>query len=288
MFARFIFLLILVSPISAFADKIVAVVEKNPITLSDIENRKNLIIALQKINKDFYKQNLKDFDKHIYEMLVQERIVENQAQISEANISSEELQNSIAADEKSKKFQPGYMKKTLGQLLYSDYTRYVNGQILWSRMINETLSSIRVLPQESDYLILSSNSKDMDLRFYELRSKRYSVLKNLKERLGARKEMKKISESSSLKIDDTSARFTSLNIDVQNIIKNLQIGDTSSITLDGDEFRMFFLDDKKFVGLSKEEMMFVNQVIGNQKAEMLVKQISNFMKKRTFISKVAS
>ena len=288
MLARFIFLLILVSSTSAFADKIVAVVEKNPITLSDVENRRNLIIALQKINQDSHKQSLKDFNKHIYEMLVQERIVENQAQISEANISSEELQNSIAADEKSKKFQPGYMKKTLGQLLYSDYMRYVNGQILWSRMINETLSSIKVLPQESDYLILSSNSKDMDLRFYELRSKKYSVLKSLKERLGARKEMKKISESSSLKIDDTSARFTSLNIDVQNIIKNLQIGDTSSITMDGDEFRMFFLDDKKFVGLSKEEMMFINQIVGNQKAEMLVKQINNFMKKRTFISKIAS
>jgi hypothetical protein len=288
MLARFIFLLILVSSTSAFADKIVAVVEKNPITLSDIENRRNLIIALQKINKDPNKQNLKDFDKHIYEMLVQERMVENQAQISEANISAEELQNSIAADEKSKKFQPGYMKKTLGQLLFSDYMRYVNGQILWSRMINDTLASIKVLPQESDYLILSSNSKDMDLRFYELRSKKYSVLKSLKERLGALKEMKKISESSSLKIDDTSARFTSLNIDVQNIIKNLQIGDTSSITLDGDEFRMFFLDDKKFVGLSKEEMMFVNQIVGNQKAEMLVKQINNFMKKRTFISKIAS
>ena len=269
-----------------FADKIVAVVDKNPITLSDIDDRKKLILALQNISKN--PKNLKDFDEYIYTILVQERIVENQSKMFGSDISDDEIKAAISEDEKSKKLQSGYIQKTLGRDLYSDYTRYIRGQMFWSRIVNDSLSSIKVLPYESDYLITSSNSKDVDLRFYELRSKKYSILKGAKERLGSLKSMKKIVPSSSLKIDEQSTKLSSLNIDIQNIIKNLQIGDTSSIILDGEEYRMFFVDDRKFVGLSKEEMNFVQQVIGNQKAELVIKQISTFMKKRSYISKISS
>jgi hypothetical protein len=257
-------------------------VDKNPITVNDLENRKKLFSALRNINKEAKVPLSKD----IYDMLVQDRIVENQAMMIGADLSDEEINAAIAADETSKKFQAGHMKRVLGKELYSDYMRYVKGQILWSRIVQDVASSVRILPSEIDFLVTSSNSKDLDLRFYELRSKKYSVLQNLKKKLGASKEMKKISESSVLQIKEVPTKLSSLDFEVQNIIKNLQIGDTSSILQDAQGYRMFFVADKKITGLTKEEMMFIQQVIGNQKVEMMIKQAGNFMRKRAFVAKI--
>jgi hypothetical protein len=287
MILRFTFLLVSVLFASSiFADKILIIVDKNPITMNDLENRKKLLAALQQINKDIKSPSLKDLHRQTYNMLVQERIVENQVAMMGADLSDEELKSAIEADEKAKKFPSGHMQKSLGRELYGDYMRYVKGQILWNRIVQDTLSTIRVLPTEIDFLVTSSNSKDMDLQFFELKSKKYSALQSIKHKLGKLKEMKKITASSNLHIDESSSKLSSLDFDIQNIIKNLQIGDTSSILRDGDEYKMFFLADKKMTGLTKEEMMFVQQIIGNQKAELMIKQATNFMKKRSFVQKI--
>ena len=269
---------------SVYANKIVVVVNNDVITSSQLDVRQKMMAELYKIEKkpEMSRAKLKDTST---DMLITERLM---FEVSNgANIPEKNLEEYVANDEKGKKLSKGHMKKNFGSKLYKEYLEYVKYQMIWSQFVrNDVMPSVSIFPSDVDNFVIENGGKDINFRFYEITSEKYSKLKNLKEQLGRVKEMRKIKKSSNWEVNEVATSKSKVTSAKWNILRNLGSGDTSNITFDNGEYSMIFVESREVADISDQEKGYVYNIVGNDKVKDMIKQASRFLHKRAYIKKV--
>ena len=277
------FFLLLSITANICADKIAIVVDRNPITVSDLETRVRLIKSLVDIGYNF---DLKeDVLKLARASLVNEKMLQNQlgSTVSE-KIKLEDMSSFVEKEEKRYNLRPEAIKKRLGDKLYKDYLHYLRWSvIIQSNSVQEIASNIKIQNKDISEFLLSRNLKDFSLHVCKLESKNYEHLRSAKDKLSNLKEVKKVRSSRRLQIEEKTTKLSLCSKQDANILRNLKEGDVGPITYDGSQYGMWFLASLKPLNITKEELQYLGSVLMNQRLQSEYKQMNRVIKKRAFI-----
>ena len=98
--------------------------------------------------------------------------------------------------------------------------------------------------------------------------------------------MRKVKESSDLEVNEVMTSKSKLTSSQWNILRNLDSGDTSNISVDDGEYSMLFVVSREVAGLSDQEKGYIYNLVGNDKIKDMIKQASRFLHKRAYIKKL--
>lgn len=286
-----LFLVTLVSFISLVnieANKIVATVNKYCITESEVNKRKNLIMFLQKKN-NIPNIEKKIFNRQIIKQIINEKLIEIEANKFEISVTEEEIDDQISRIAAAYNMAPGEIKNSMTKQdasLYGSLREQVKNDILWQKISFEYRVMVKPHINEIRDVIIESNSKDMLMSFYLYKSTNYKSLMKLKEAV-----IKNNKYNSSMLPGDVDSEYfnseiSSLNIDIQNILKNIKNNEFSNIIKTDEGYKMFFVEFSDFADLSDKENEFVTNIVYNNKMKFLMMKVKRLLWKRASIKYV--
>ncbi len=177
-FCIYLFFFIFVSSINAETDNkeidiisIVAVVNDEAITLTDLISRLDLVIMTSKLPNDYATR--KNLSAQIIQTLINEKLQSQEANKLDIRVSKLEINNFIAFIEKRNGMEPGTLFSILIQKGLSKNTlvEQVKAKIIWEKLLRKVVAPrISVSGNEinNELNILLSNEGQNEYKYYEI------------------------------------------------------------------------------------------------------------------------
>ena len=268
---RLISIFIVLFSFNALADlpDVVAFVNDRPITKYDFEARKKMIVKLNDIDISDPGRNNK-VTSNILNILIEEELLNQQAEEIGRGVSEEEVNNSILSIEQRNKMPKGGMKDYMkvSNLDIESFRKQIKGELIKHSIINSLSQSVSVSPNEVDTALINSY-QDFDINSWVFTSK--SGDKKSKGKM----QLLKKRLSSCNKIDDKlftdfadgekfDKKLTKLPLKTQSVILDTKVGDSSNVYKQGKLFKMVLVC-KKDSGVSKNDLNKIESFLSNKK-----------------------
>ena len=177
-FCIYLFFFIFINSINAETDNkeidiisIVAVVNDEAITLTDLISRLDLVIMTSKLPNDYITR--KNLSAQIIQTLINEKLQSQEANKLDIRVSKLEINNFIAFIEKRNGMEPGTLFSILIQkgLSKNALVEQVKAKIIWDKLLNKVVAPrISVSENEinNELNILLSNEGQNEYKYYEI------------------------------------------------------------------------------------------------------------------------
>jgi len=291
LFRILFFFIISINVVEAESRKIVAIVNNEPITWYEFQARKKMIVALNNVKNS---DNDSSIDRQISQTalnsLIDDELMRQHAIKVGAKISDSELNDAILSIEERNEMPKGHLInffKSKGVDINS-FKSQIKSELIKSNILSYMSKSVTISPKEIDYLILSNNVKNVKLSLKVFTSKDKSektinkmqtLQKNLKRSNSIKDSMYK--DFADLAVIE--GNLSSLDNQLQTIIKDLDKGSVSSIFESSEGFKLVLVCSKIVDHMSDEENSYVINFLTNKKMSQQAKKFFSDMRKRAYI-----
>lgn len=282
-------LVIMIVATTVLGSNIAALVNDEPITTYELQNRKKMILVLNNVqNPDA--NTMSQINKLALNSLIEEQILLQHTDKVGGKISSEEIDEAIKNIEERNKMQKGDFLKLLksNAIDPNSLRAQVKGELIKMNILSYISKSVSVTPREIDTIILSTNSKDAKIsaRLFTSKDKSDSSLHKM---YGLQKRIKNcdnIKPSMYDKFADIviiDENLSSLEYQLQSIIRDLNIGKTSSVFETKNGFKFVLLCNKKIDSVTSEENSYVVNLLTNKKMSQKAMKFFEDLRKKAYI-----
>ena len=270
-------------------DKIVAIVNKQPITLSELEQRKKIMRFFGNVPHLTVEQE-KIFTHNILQSLVEDEVLSQYAEKNHIIVSDQEIQNFIKYIETNNKMPEGQFERSILNLHVSKaaFNEKIRTEVLRSKIIHEVLGQqVSVTRGEVDSLILDTNSRDasLSLKVFTAKNnseKAYKSMNKLASRVKNCNQIRHLSYKSFATMSDLDTKLSALAPNVQGIIKDISIGETTGV-IKGDELQVFVLCAKQIEAFSDNDANQVSQLVANKQLNVKARKFLQNLRKKAYV-----
>jgi hypothetical protein len=287
-------LILAITTANAESQKIVALVNNEPITLYEFQSRKKMIMILNNV-KDVTSSNIeKQLNKISLNSLIEDELLYQHSKKVGAKISEEEINSAIASIEERNKMPRGHLINTLkSNMVVESFRAQVKAELIKSNILSYMSKSINVTPREIDSLILSNDAKDVKIsaKVFTSTNKDSATMKKMHELRKNLKNCKTIKDSlykDFANLDIIDENLSALDNQSQTIIKDLNIGESSNVFETTESFKLILLCNKTIDTMSDEENNYVVNLLTNKKMSQKAKKFFSDMRKRAYIQILVS
>lgn len=276
---RIIFiLLLLITGKESSATQILAIVNNEAITITDLDARMNLLV---RINHGNLQDNFST-RKQIMQNLVDEKLYIMEANNNNIKISNEEIKERVEIAHKSNPELPVDSDTIINQ---------IKAQLLWSKLVNMKLrSSISVTNQEINEAAKTFSSEDYHLTFKEIIFRDRQYYKDTKKIEVAKNKVKNCDEfiklASEFKADKPetfNVKWSELGEHIKPYLASLKVGEVSNPAMFGNTQTLFCICAKDQEELTQELKEKIKLHLSEKKMVIASKNYLEDIKKRTFI-----
>ncbi len=281
-------------------DRIVAIVDNNIITLSELS--KETAPYLQNMKSSGYdeakkEEAIKQINNKILAAMVDRTLTQQEARKYQINVSDEEVDNALENVKKAGSLSWEEFENALNQegLTLKEYRENIQKQILQSRLINNAVKS-KVIITESDIknYYEANAQKYSGKKKYHLRNilmdkedgiKKVLTQLDLKNNFSALAKQYSLSSNASDGGDLGFFDIQNFSENVKEIISGLNIGDYSKVISTPQGFQIFYVEDivlegnKTLEQASKE----IHEILYNEQVEKKFKTWLESLKKNAHI-----
>lgn len=290
-----IILLVLVTILSfqgkAFSaeDQIVAIVGKEPVTLSELEQRKKLMKFFNNIPTLSPEQE-RIFTNNILQTIIDDKVLTQYATKIHINASKNEIQNFIKNIETSNKLPAGNLEKAATHAhvtLYSLHEK-IRVEVLRSKIINEIIGSqINVSKGDVDSLILDTNSRDAKLSFKVFTAKykndrAYKSMSKLSSKVKGCNNTAALRYHSFATMSDLDTSLSALPPNLQGIVKGMSVGQATGVIKD-DKLQVFLLCAKDIQGFSDNDANQLYQIVAHKQLNSKATKFLQNLRKKAYV-----
>jgi hypothetical protein len=289
-FSKILLVLILaITNVNAESQKIVALVNNEPITLYECQSRKKMIMVLNNVRDLTSSDAEKQINKLALNSLIEDELLRQHARKVGAKISEEEINSAISSIEERNKMPKGYLLTTLkNNMVLDSFRSQIRSELIKANIVSYLSKSINVTPKEINSLILSNNAKDVKIsaKVFTSKDKEPTTMKKmygLKKKLKDCTNIKDSLYKNFADLDIIDGNLSALDTQSQTIIKDLSAGDSSNIFETKEGFRVILVCNKVIDKMSDEESNYVVNFLTNQKMSQKAKKFFSDMRKRAYV-----
>jgi hypothetical protein len=293
---RLILLLVLFFPSVLFAksDEIVAIVNKQSITLSDFQQTKALTVFLNRISIQNAQQ-----DAHVNNLVLQgminDAIIEQYAQKFRIRVADAEIENAIKNIEIRNKIPEGQLKKSLEAVHVTSkiLKDKIGVEIVRSKIVHEMLGSdIEVSNGEIVSAVLDSGARDarVHLKMFTAKKnteKSYKSMSKLSSRISGCKNVQDLRFQSFATVEDMDINLSDLSENLQARIKDLSIGEATGAVREQSGIQVALLCERKIENFSNEEAAHLSQLIANKHLTLKAQKFLQNLRKKAYVKILA-
>jgi parvulin-like peptidyl-prolyl isomerase len=229
-------------------DKIIAVVNNEAISASDLENFMTLtrMQMSSELQGEALEKKIQEMKNDLLERLIEDRLIIQEAKKSK--IQADEYRVKAKLNELKRQYasEQEFQSALKDQgLIESDLTERIREQLLMYSIIEEKVrSKVIVKPSEiNEYY--TRNIKDFMVSeqrdFQSLVVENGEIAKSLSQALKAGKDIVQLAQEQNLKVNTFSAHRQELKIDIEEVLFLMNKGDISDPILINDKFYVFKL-----------------------------------------------
>lgn len=292
MFMRYFFILCIFYATNVFAGTvgIVAIVNDKPIAIQELYNRKEMIKKLNNV-PHLNNEQEKLFTTNMLNELIDEQLLSEQAEKFHWKISDKELNQAISEIEKRNNMTQGQMIRMLNSknIDIQTFKDKIKAEIISSRILSEVISrDSSVSKSEVEHAVLRGHSKDAELSLKvittnDMSKKSYDKMISIRQKIkGCSDNISKIVGKSAT-VNDTNIVLSKIDTQTRNIVKDMEIGDTSDVIKTGTNLSIFVLCNKKLLNFSDDENQYVVNFLNNKKLMLKARKYQNDLRKKAYI-----
>lgn len=284
------FILFLTCNSFAALDKIVAVVNDDPITLKELDDRVRMVAFLSNIDQSSIKNN-KELRYVALNSLIDEELLEQQQNKMGLKITTEDVENGIRNIESQNKMSHGDLLGMLRQngISVDSFKKKIAIDILKYRIVSEIFAPhVKINNDQFESVVFHHKVKDADIKLNILSSKdsskeSYTRMVRLSKRLKTCEKLTEYTYRDIADLESLDTRFSKLDSNIQNLVINLKNGNNSPVVKIGDNFKIVMLCKKKLDSFSDEENIYIANFLINQKVSLQLKKYQNTLRKKAYI-----
>lgn len=270
------------------ADKIVAIVDDSPITSSEVQNLKKLLIYFDAIDKS---KDEKFISKMVLDTAISDKVIANYAEKAKMNASDQEIDAIIEGMAKSKNITKKELIRHLTKTLNipEKYFRFkLSIESLRGKIVREVLSrDIDITMQDVESLALSTNFRDatLDLQIITAKDngqKFFKKMENLRGKIKNCRQAKRASYKRFADMTEMTTRLSKLSPDMQALVRELPIGAPSNVIEDG-KLRIVMVCDRIIDDISHQENFNLSNLIGNKKLQVAAQKFLQDLRKKAYV-----
>lgn len=286
-----IFILLLATQSFADVQKIVAVVNDDPITMQEFSARKKMVMLFNKISSLSTEQE-RGFNKAVLDGLIEEQIIIQQGQKLGIKVADEEVASAIAGIEERNKMHQGQLTAQMSSsgVDSSTFRSKIKAELLKNKVISGSLASgLSVSPSEVDAAVLDTNSKDASISMKVMTAlddseKAYNKMIALSKKLpGSCDKLKAKSFKGVADVAEVSTKLSHLDPQVQSVVKEMVAGEHSDVIKVGNRLKLFMVCSKKIENFTADETNYIVNFLGNKKLFLKSQKYMEDLRKRAYI-----
>lgn len=274
----------------ASVQRIVAIVNDDPITLSELNDRAKLIAFFSNVSPDDHSQK-NTIRKLALENLIDEQLLFQQEKALGMHIDNQSIDNGIANIEENNKMPKGQLALILqeGNINYTSFRNKVKCDILKSRIFSEVFAhGISVNNNDLESVILNNKMQDANLTLkiftangssQKVYDKMISFSKKLKN--GKLPKVSVYKDIASL--DEIKTKFSELDSQTKSIVRSLKVGSHSGVVKIGDHFKIIMVCDRKIDKVNEQENNYIINLLTNKKLSLKLKKYQEDLRKKAYI-----
>jgi len=264
------------------SDEIVAIVNDEPITGYELQERKNLLSTLENIKFNNSKQE-QEFANKILDKLIEEKLINQHAASMEIEISEKQVDSAIHTLEKRNNMLRGEMKTRIQQqdLSFDSYQEHIKAELTKSNIFSMIFSDIDVSTSEIDNVVSIANINDFKFTAWVFSSKNntladYKKMQKLRPQLSGCDKVQ-LDKKPFLEFAD-SRKITNMTKPLSNKTKSMLVdtdkGQVSDVYQDNGQFKLLVTCDKSLI-TSEDHLKNIKVNITDKKAS---RQVLLFLK----------
>jgi len=293
---KFLLLILAILTINnlAFAgeDKIVAIVNNEPITLSLLEQRKKIIRFLSNVPSLSAEQE-KIFTKNALQTLIDDAILSQYANKQGIKVSDSEVTNFIKYIETNNKMSEGQFEKSAlsRNIARESFRAKMKIEVLRSKIVHEVVAQqVSITRGDVDSLMLDTNSRDANLSLKIFTSnntsdKSYRLMSKLIDKIKVKgcERASKIKYKSYASLNEVDATLSSLKPNIQGIVKDMSIGDVTDVIKSDDNFQVILLCGKTISAFPEDEVAKVSQIVLQKQLNVKARKFLQTLRKKAYV-----
>lgn len=238
---------------------IVAMVNGQPITRYQLNNRTKLIINTQNITFDSSEKR-DEFDKQIINQLIEEVLINKAGQDFGIEIKDEMVNSAIASLEKQNNLPKNYMLPILREhgLSIESYKDKITSDLIRSRIFSILASDITVTETEAKNVLLNSKGANPKIHVWVFSLKRddnssdaLTKMQNLRSSL-MKSDLNKLSVHDKEEADVVELTdYSKLTPYSKSMLQDTNKGSVSQIYKENDQYKLMVVLEKDFVDIKK-------------------------------------
>ncbi len=285
-----LFCLLISAQSSASIQKIVAIVNDDTITLSELDERAKLIAFFSNVSPDDNSQKAV-IRKLALENLIDEELLFQQEKALGLKIDSQSIDKGISNIEENNKMQKGQLSLLLQEnnISKSSFRNKVKSDILKSRIFSEVLPhSVTVNNNNLESVILNDSTKDADLTLKILTAnesdqKSYDKMVYLSEKIKNCTLPKAVGYKTVAALEEIDTKFSKLDAQTKNIVRTLKVGSHSGVIKTEDHFKIIMLCGRKIDNVTEQENNYLINFLTNKKLSLKLKKYQQDLRKKSYI-----
>ena len=269
-------------------ENIVALVNDDPITSYEFENRKKMLMKLNNIqNPD--PTTVKELNNYALQTLIDESILTQHSARVGGKVSEEEISEAIGSIEKKNNMPNGYLVKLFNdKAIEKSFKSQIRAELIKMNILSYLSKSITISPKEIDVAILTSNSKDIKVSAMIFNSKykdtrAFDKMNSLRKQLKNCTEAKKANYEKFADLVEVEENLSTLEPQAQTIIKDLNENQVSRVFETSEGFKIALVCNKEFQGISSEENNHITNFLTNKKVSQKAQKFFDNLRKKAYI-----
>ncbi|KAJ6645072.1 DNA translocase FtsK, partial [Pseudolycoriella hygida] len=246
-----------------------------------------MIIALSDAGVVVGEEKNKQLNKIVIKSLIEEALL---YQTTKNKISEEELNEAIQTIEERNKMPKGYLIQFLKSksVNLNSFKAQIGAEIIKTNILSGFSRTVTITPKEINALIMATNEKDAEIsaQIFTSKNKDAKILQkmyNLQKRLKNCQTVKPSLYSDFSTIEVINQKLSALNPTMQTIIKDLNIGEKSSVFETKDGFKVILMCDKKVINVTNDENTYILNFLTNKKISQKAQKFLEDLRKKSYI-----
>ena len=280
---------------------IVAIVNDKPVTMYEFNSRKQMVIALNKIDNSNPQVN-SQLNKDILNILIEEELLNQHAEKVGGKISKAEIDNAISTIEERNKMPKGHLLQHLKELGVSidSFRKQIKSELIKYNIINILSNSVSVSPKELDIAVINSGYDDFDITAWQFTSfdsndNSFRTAYWRKPSFYSLKQMKKLSKriSNCDKLEEKlynsfatstqlNCKLKDLNDKTKSVVLDTKENSSSEVYQEDDKFKLIFVCAKKS-SISGNDINKVKIFLSNNKMSKKAAKFFKDLKSKAYI-----
>jgi len=267
---------------------IVAIVNDKPVTMYEFNSRKQMVIALNKIDNSNPQVN-SQLNKDVLNILIEEELLTQHAEKVGGKISKAEIDNAISTIEERNKMPKGHLLQHLKELGVNtdSFRKQIKSELIKYNIINILSNSVSVSPKELDIAVINSGYDDFDITAWQFTSfdsndNSLKQMKKLSKRISSCDKLEEKLYNSFATSTQLNCKLKDLNDKTKSVFLDTKENSSSEIYQEDDKFKLIFVCAKKS-SISGNDINKVKIFLSNNKMSKKAAKFFKDLKSKAYI-----